>query len=197
MQERFFRSRCIDPSIRVNRRTKTEGRCEVSMAQSEEGVILDIDGGTLRLRIADYQPVPEDEWYYHWAWIDVRMHGKGFDVEKSSPSLLCVEVENLRSVMERFLNKDWLLPKCEMEPEELGFIEPYHRFTFYPPAFDTASKLGIEKGMQGFDLLDVSADWEIELEHGGLLVVIRLNRDNLVKLLGYLQDLTKDCPRFA
>ena len=51
--------------------------------------------------------------------------------------------------------------------------------------------------MQGFDLFDASADWEIELEHGGLLVVVRLNRDNLEKLLAYLQNLTKDCPRFA
>lgn len=161
------------------------------MRQDKEGAILDVSGGTLHLRVSDYRPVPEDEWYYHWAWIDVSMHGKGFDIETSSPSLLCVEIENLRFVLERLIYKviykDWMLPECELEPEKLEFIEPYHRFIFYPPAVNIASKLGIEKGMQGFDLFETSADWEIELQHGGLLVVVRLDRDNLEKLLAYLQ----------
>lgn len=149
---------------------------------------MNIDGMEIYLNIKGYKKTNSEKCYDTWCKVDSTFKFQGcIDYSiNDAEILLASEVECLEGILTELLED-----KLQQEKDGYSFIEPYFEFRFYPKCWVTDEVLGVIYVKPGHELIDVSADWIINLWHEGVLTAncfsIAMDRGEIMQLRDYLR----------
>lgn len=149
---------------------------------------LNINGMEIYLNIKGYQRTNSENWDDTWCNVDFAFRFRGcIDYSMNDAEiLLACEVEGLESILTELLDG-----KLQQKKEGYSFIEPDFEFKLYPTHMITAEDPGVLYVKTGRKLIDVSADWIVNLWHEGALTAnsfsVAMDREDITELRNYLR----------
>lgn len=151
---------------------------------------LNIDGMEIYLNIKGYQKTNSENCDDTWCSVDFEFKFTGcIDYSMNDAEiLLACEVEGLESILTELLED-----KLQQEKNEYSFIEPDFEFRLYPKHKITDEDPDVIYIKPGHELMDVSADWIINLWHEGALTAnsfsVAMDREDITQLRDYLRSI--------
>lgn len=151
---------------------------------------LNIDGMEIYLNIKGYEKTNSENWHDTWCMVDFAFKFQGcIDYSKNDVEiLLAYEVESLEEIL-----TDLLEDRLQQTKELYSFIEPDFNFELYPKHKITDENPEVLYVRPGHEMIDVSADWIVNLWSDGALTAncftIAMDREDIKKLRDYLRSI--------
>lgn len=152
-------------------------------------VSLNIDGMEIYIDIKGYEKTNFENWDDTWCNVDFSFRFQGcINYSKNDAEiLLACEVECLEEILTELLED-----RLQQMKSVYSFIEPDFYFELYPKHKITDENPEVLYVREGHEMIDVSADWIVNLWSEGVLTAncftVAMDRDNITKLRDYLRS---------
>ena len=153
---------------------------------------MNIDGMEIYLNIKGYQKTNSENWDDTWCNVDFSFRFQGcIDYSMNDGEiLLACEVESLEKILTELLED-----KLQQTKNMYSFIEPDFNFELFQKHKITDEDSDVIYVKPGHELIDISADWTVNLWHDGALTAnsfsVAMDREDITQLRDYLRTVLK------